>query len=539
MDALKSRIVAFVALAGILLYIATSCSTDESDTQSADDSNTAPLVSAGIDLNVITGLPVKLDGSGSHDPDGDALNYLWTMESKPPGSMAALSDATAVDPYFTPDLDGIYVISLVVNDGTEDSHAEKVTFTAGATAENPPIADAGSDRKVVTGTLVTLDGSNSWDPDGDVISYVWSLHSKPSGSKAALSDATSVNPTFTPDVDGNYIISLVVNDGNIDSGFDNVTITAGSTAENPPVADAGPNQNVVTGLIVTLDGRNSSDPDGDALTYSWKLASKPAGSATALANATSVNPSFTPDTEGVYVINLMVNDGQFDSDIDSVRITATSASSCTGNTPPVADAGDDQDVVLDLPVRLDGRDSYDVDLGSSSEWLLDYTWTFVSKPAGSSAKLTTPLNMYTYFTPDVEGDYTFRLVANDGCVDSAPDTVVVSATEYSLVSDYDFVGHECDYSTNSAGETIADITLWIVNRGASDPGATLRIREDDVFLGTHDHVAKIIYETPDGDNSTPFRYELPKFFQASSWTAFISDDDNDALDFDVEYLACY
>jgi len=94
----KSRIVAFLALAGILLYIATSCSTDDSVTQSTDDGNQAPLVSAGIDLNVITGLPVKLDGSDSYDPDGDALDFLWTMESKPPGSMAALSDATAVDP---------------------------------------------------------------------------------------------------------------------------------------------------------------------------------------------------------------------------------------------------------------------------------------------------------------------------------------------------------------------------------------------------------------------------------------------------------
>lgn len=623
--------ITFIALASILFYFTSSCTSDEEKNQSAEDNNTAPLVSAGIDLNVITGLPVKLDGSDSYDPDGDALDYLWSFQSKPPASTATLSDAESENPSFTPDVDGIYVISLVVNDGTADSRVETVTITAGATAENPPVADAGNDISVITGSQVTLDGSASWDPDGDALSYIWSLHSKPKSSKAALSDAASVNPSFTPDIDGVYIISLVVNDGKADSGFDNVTITAGSIAENPPVADAGPDANVVSGLLVTLDGSGSSDPDGDALTYSWTLASKPAGSASALSAATSVSSSFTPDVDGVYVINLVVNDGKFDSAIDSVRITAaatannppvadagsdqnvttgslvtlngsgsldpdgdtlsylwtfqskpstsccalssatsvsptfsadvdgiytlrlvvndgktdsnidrvtiTATPSCTGNTPPVADAGDDQDVVLGLPVRLDGRDSYDVDLGSSSEWLLDYEWTFISKPAGSSATLSDPLSMYTTFTPDVEGDYVFELVANDGCVDSARDRVVVSATQYSLVSDYDIVDSQCNYTTNSAGEVIADMTLWIVNRGVTDPGANLQIDEEDVLLGRHYHVNETIYETPDGDNSTAFRYELKLVYstQYSIWIVLFYDEDSDS---DFKYISC-
>ena len=71
--------ITFLALASILLYFTSSCTSDEENNQSAEDNNTAPLVSAGIDLNVITGLPVKLDGSDSYDPDGDALDYLWSF----------------------------------------------------------------------------------------------------------------------------------------------------------------------------------------------------------------------------------------------------------------------------------------------------------------------------------------------------------------------------------------------------------------------------------------------------------------------------
>ena len=627
---MESRIVPFSIITCVLIFIAYSCSSNDEGLLSATDDNTVPLAYAGTDLNVISGFQITLDGSGSSDLDGDVLTYQWVIHTKPAGSAATLSTASSVNPTFTPDVDGVYVISLIVNDGSIDSAVEYVTFTAEATAQNPPVADAGTNRNVVTGLLVTLDGSGSSDPDGDVLSYFWLLHSKPVGSKVTLSEATSVNPSFTPDVGGIYVISLVVNDGIAESAFDNVTITAGATAQNPPVADAGDDQNAVTGLLVTLDGSGSSDPDGDTLSYQWTLVLTPAGSTSSLSAATTMNPSFSPDGDGIYVINLVVNDGAVDSAVDTVRIkaastantppiadagsdknvatvslvildgngssdpdgdtlsyqwafqskpptssstlsatttaspsftpdvdgiykirlvvndgtvdsavdkvTITATTSSSGNTPPVADAGDDQNVVTGLPVYLSGGDSYDVDLGSSSSFLIDYTWTLISKPAGSSATLDSPTSRNTSFSPDVEGDYTIRLVVSDDFVDSVSDTVVVSATEYSLVSDYDLVGSQCSYSTNNEGEKIADITVWIVNRGASDPGATLKIEEEDVFLGRHYHVDETIYETPDGNNSTAYRYVVKPLYQVISWYVFLYDSDSDS-DFNVIY--CY
>ena len=91
---------------------------------------------------------------------------------------------------------------------------------------------------------------------------------------------------------------------------------------NPPIANAGPDQIVGVETTVALDGSASSDLDGDPLTYSWVFLSKPAGSGAALSNPTSVNPTFVADLKGDYVLELTVDDGQGGTDSDQIKITA-------------------------------------------------------------------------------------------------------------------------------------------------------------------------------------------------------------------------
>jgi hypothetical protein len=87
-----------------------------------------------------------------------------------------------------------------------------------------PVADAGQDQSVTTGSTVYLDGTGSSDADGDSITYSWVFASKPANSNASLSNATMATPTFVADVDGTYEVELTVSDGEL-SGTDRVVVT--------------------------------------------------------------------------------------------------------------------------------------------------------------------------------------------------------------------------------------------------------------------------------------------------------------------------
>ncbi|MDO9264585.1 MAG: PKD domain-containing protein [Desulfosalsimonadaceae bacterium] len=197
-----------------------------------------------------------------------------------------------------------------------------------------PVASAGPNQNVVTDSLVTLNGSGSSDADGDTLTYAWSFTSIPNGSAAVLAGAATVSPTFTPDIDGSYAITLTVNDGTVNSAPDTVMVTA-SSVNSAPVASAGPDQNVITASLVALNGSGSSDADGDTLTYSWSFTSRPIGSIALLSGAATVSPTFTPDVDGSYVISLTVNDGIVNSAPDTVMVTAASAISFAGAVQPI------------------------------------------------------------------------------------------------------------------------------------------------------------------------------------------------------------
>ena len=374
--------------------------------------NTPPVADAGPAQTVPVGTLAQLDGSNSTDADGDRLTYRWSFVSIPTGSAATLSDPTVVRPTFHVDLPGRYVMQLVVNDGKADSDPAVVTVS---TENSRPIANAGPDRTVPLGTLVTLDGRQSSDPDGDTLGYRWQLLAEPDGSGAVLVEATTSTPRFLVDVPGSYLVQLIVNDGSLDSPPDTVVIT---TENSRPVASAGPDQTVVLGQTVQLDGRGSSDADRDALTYRWSFTSVPEHSTVSLATPAAAQPTFVPDVVGLYVIQLIVNDGLEDSAPSTVRVTVTAPP--PPNHPPVADAGPAQTVDVGATVQLDGGQSSDPD-GDA----LTFKWDLNVKPAGSAATLSGATTTQPSFVADVAGTYVARLTVDDarGGVASAPVTI--------------------------------------------------------------------------------------------------------------------
>ena len=109
-----------------------------------------------------------------------------------------------------------------------DSKATSSVATTTIIANTAPFANAGSTQSVAVAAAVTLDGTGSTDADSDTLSYKWVMTTRPTGSTAALSSATASKPTFTADVAGVYVFTLVVNDGKVDSS--NTSIVAVSAS---------------------------------------------------------------------------------------------------------------------------------------------------------------------------------------------------------------------------------------------------------------------------------------------------------------------
>src|SRR5262249_57128297 len=140
------------------------------------------------------------------DVGGAALTFNWTIAATPTGSLATLSDPTAVQPTFVADRVGTYTVQLIVNDGVIDSAPATVTIS---TTNSPPVANAGPNQTVVASTTVHLDGSQSRDVDGDPLTFRWALTTAPAGSLAMLSDATAMQPAFVADRVGTYVGQLI------------------------------------------------------------------------------------------------------------------------------------------------------------------------------------------------------------------------------------------------------------------------------------------------------------------------------------------
>jgi RHS repeat-associated protein len=383
--------------------------------------NSQPIASAGTDQSIQAPQTVQLDGTGSTDVDGNALTYSWTILTKPTGSIATLANPTTPQPTFNADLVGTYVAQLIVNDGTVNSlpglTQDPVKSTSTVTITNldvTPIANPGPAQTVPVSSTVNLDGTASSDVDGHNLSYRWSLLSKPSGSAASLSLSTSENPYFTADVAGKYVVQLIVNDAVADSVPQTVLI---STDSSRPVAGPGPHQTVAVGSTVQLSGADSTDADGDPLSYKWAILYQPSGANAVLSSATTVDPTFVASKAGLYVVQLIVSNGQLNSNPVTTWVNAAA------DQPPIVSAGPNQ--IITLPVNT-------VTLyGSATEYGLQGTtltvsWTQVSGPA--SATFSSPNTTVTDASFSVAGTYVLKLSANDTQLsNSATVTVTVNA----------------------------------------------------------------------------------------------------------------
>ncbi len=262
-----------------------------------------PIADAGQNVTGLEGTDVCLDGSNSHDPSGLELTYSWSLVSVPEDSLVTTADlagADTVEVCFTPDAAGSYALALVVNNGLIDSEPDFAFVAAGSTNQGPEamaeiVSAASCDYIVLTGV-------SSTDPEGDPLYFNWDVLAVPPGSTTPLGQDAFEDPfaeeaRFYADLEGEYTVQLVVNDGEDYSMpvFMEIEVVM-TTTNQPPVVGTSPDVYYFSpsptcsvdsygnctncpncgSVVVPMDALDSTDPDGDLLTITWELLSGPA-----------------------------------------------------------------------------------------------------------------------------------------------------------------------------------------------------------------------------------------------------------------------
>ncbi|MFL5343255.1 MAG: myxosortase-dependent M36 family metallopeptidase [Hyalangium sp.] len=292
----------------------------------------------------------------------------------------------------------------------------------GTVCNRRPVADVGQSPRTVpeydaagNHTVVTLNGTASYDPDGQPLTYTWT---QTAGDPVVLSDIHSPTPTFTVDVpyDSSFVFQLVVNDG-VENSQPKTAIIIVPNTNHAPVAVATAPATVPERSTATLDGSGSNDADGEPLTYAW---TQVGGPAVTLSSTTASKPSFaTPEVsvDTTFTFALVVNDGYQDSTPATVSLKVANV-----DRLPTANAGADQTVNGRTLVALPGTGS-DPD-GDP----LSYAWTQVAGDPVTVTLVGANTDTARFTSPDVKTATVlhFQLTVTPSTGASASDTVDIT-----------------------------------------------------------------------------------------------------------------
>jgi sirohydrochlorin ferrochelatase len=385
--------------------------------------NRAPLAEASASRSLASASIIRLDGSGSTDPDGDALRYRWSFTTRPADSAltdADIQDSTSALASFKADTSGTYAVRLVVRDGLA------------------------SDSALLSGIVVKI-----------------------------VEDSDPVDATAAPrwgDVEGADARQSAFGGPSFGGG----PALGGFGKNRAPLAEASASRSLASASIIRLDGSGSTDPDGDALRYRWSFTTRPADSALTdadIQDSTSALASFKADTSGTYAVRLVVRDGlasdsalltgivvkivQDDDPVDDATAAprwgdvegADARQAALGgaslgvgpslgglgkNRAPLAEASASRSLASASIIRLDGSGSTDPD-GDT----LRYRWSFTTRPADSAltdADIQDSTSALASFKADTSGTYGVRLVVRDGLASSSD---LVPGIVVKVVEDHD------------------------------------------------------------------------------------------------------
>src|SRR3990172_3398950 len=256
---------------------------------------TSPLANAGLDQTVNEDTVVTFDGSASTDNAG-IVNYTWTFTDGGPVTLYG------VGPTHTYSQPGVYIVTLTVLDAEGNSDTDTMTVTV--RDSTLPFANAGSDQNANEDVLVTLDGSASTN-NLNVTNYTWTF------TDSGPVTLYGVGPGYVFATPGAFVVTLTVRDAAGNTDTDTMTVTVADITS--PTSNAGLDQNVDQGTLVTLDGSGSTDNVGIA-NYTWTFVD--GGPLTLY----GVGPTHTFAQSGTYVATLTVRDAAGNTNADTMTV---------------------------------------------------------------------------------------------------------------------------------------------------------------------------------------------------------------------------
>jgi RHS repeat-associated protein len=347
--------------------------------------NLPPVVNAGTSI-LTNGLQAALNGSVTDDGlPGALLSSQWSQSSGP--GTITFSDASATNTTVTASQSGTYILTLTAFDGAATNSSEVVV-----TFNLPPVVNAGPAQTVNFGTTVTLAGTVTDDQlPHNILTSTWTEVSGP--GNAIFADTSLTNTTVTFDQPGIYTLRLTASDTLATTNAD-VVIRVNAA----PVVDAGTNQVVTLGTLVTLAGSYTDDGiSGSTVTTLWTQISGPAGAVFTDPTAASTTVSFSQS--GVYVFQLTANDGLTNG---SAQVTVI-----VNQAPTVSITADKLTVEMPDTVTLTGIISDD----GLPNGTLTCLWNQVGGPG--TATFSNPTRTNTTVSFNAAGTYTISLTAND------------------------------------------------------------------------------------------------------------------------------
>jgi hypothetical protein len=222
----------------VVTFLATNALTGAATTQiTVAPAGTTPTVSGPATASTSVGVPLAFDVT-ANDPDGDPL--VLTASSLPPGAtFVDHGDGTGAFAW-TPTVSqvGSYTVGFRATD-PQGAFGDATTAITVLGANHPPVADAGGPYTGLLTIPVTLDGSRSYDPDGDPLTYAWDF------GDGGMGSGVQVQHYYT--VCGDYTATLTVTDPLGLSGTDTAPVAVCVTSCDARIFTIGGNQTIRLG----------------------------------------------------------------------------------------------------------------------------------------------------------------------------------------------------------------------------------------------------------------------------------------------------